>query len=633
MKRLAATTALAVATCTLVLAGGGAASAEDRPVVLDHGHIDLFEVTYDEASSGLQLQVKDDTGIHDPGATFRDPSDVTIAVDEEKAATQVPDAPGYEFLGEVGDTFYLLPQGQDQSLPWPGWSTERLMSTLPSDTEIATTSNAVQLAVDVEGPGEVHSFMNGAFGDVINHYIDSSDGGPDVIPVSRNAHVHTNWSFSEPGDYEFEVTPSATTTSGDELTGPTASYHIRVGESTPTDELGLEVTSDKPDATYLYGQGITLTAAPTEATELDHYHWFIKRDGAPDYVISNLSSSAELKLPTSLVWDGAQVYASLYDDDHNVVASSEPLELHVSALPEVTDLTAEADQSSYDVGDVAHFTSAQDPATGEEHFHWYQRLPGEEFYTYIPDSNQGTLDLPITAQLDGAEVVVRLFDHDHAVIGESDPIALSVGDQAAPAETTLTIAASPAKQVYGTKKPATIRVRVTDETGAPGAGTVDIKVAKRLVGDDVALDDTGLAAVKVPASFPVGAHALSATFTPADPAAQAAGSLKSGVFKSAKAPTAIKIGLPKKKIRKQQRAALNIRVTLPQSKGVSAAGKANVYDGSKRIAVAKVGKGGKGSVKLPRLKPGTHKIKVVYPATSTRAKATSKVLVLKVMKR
>jgi len=432
MRSISSLTALALASGAVAVGVAAPAVAADRPVVLDRGHIDLFEVSYDQASTGLKLQVKDDTGLHDPGATYRQPEDVTIAVDDELAALTIPEglSESYAFLGEPGDVVYNLPQTQNPQLPWPGWSTERLTSTLPAGTTLAD-GMPVRLAVEVEGPGALHTFMNGSGGEVVNHYVDSSDGGPDIIPVSASSHVHTQWIFTELGDYTLRVTPSAQLSGGGTLAGTPATYHIRVGDPAPAD-LGVEVTASKPDATYLYGQGITLTAAPTGPTDLDHYHWFIKRAGSPDYVISNASSTAELKLPTSLVWDGAQVYANLYDHAHNVVASSEPLTLHVSQLPQVTTLTAQADKASYAVGETAHFTSSQSPETGEDHFHWYLRKPGEEFYTYIPDSNQATADLPVTADLQGAEVVARLFDHDHAVIAESAPVVVSLTGDAAP---------------------------------------------------------------------------------------------------------------------------------------------------------------------------------------------------------
>jgi surface-anchored protein len=531
MRTISSLTALALAGGAVAVGLAAPAVAADRPVVLDRGHIDLFEVSYDPASAGLQLQIKDDTQLHDPGSTYREPEDVTIAVDEELAALTIPEGlpASFAFLGEPGDVVYDLPQTQDPQLPWPGWSTERLTGTLPSGTTLAP-GTPVQLAVEVEGPGDVHTFMNSPAGEVINHYVDSSDGGPDIIPVSASAHVHTEWIFTELGDYTLQVTPTAAVEGGGTITGASASYHIRVGDPAPAD-LGVEVTPNKPGASYLYGQGITLTAAPTAATDLDHYHWFIKRPGGPDYAISSASSTAELKLPTSLVWDGAQVYANLYDHAHNVVASSEPLTLHVSQLPQVTTLTARADKASYAVGETAHFTSSQSPETGEDHFHWYVRKPGEEFFTYIPDSNQGTADLPITADLQGAEVVARIFDHDHAVIAESAPVVVSLASGAAPTPTQ-----------------------------PPAAG---------------------------------------------------------------KAVSQVEVKVKPKRLTPGKRGKVEVAVTVPQSPGAGATGKVVVRVGGKKIATGTVRADGRTVVRLPRLKAGKHRIKVVYKGDAGTEKSST----------
>lgn len=206
----------------------GAASEAGRSIVLTKGHIDLFEVTY--AGGGLQLGVKDDTGLYASGAQYRSPADVSLWVDTALSGVDTGGLPAaYSFLREAADTVYLLPLGQDPELPWPGWSTERLAGTLPTDVHLTAAADAVQLSVAVTGPGEVFTWMTSAFGGVTNRYIDTVDEAADVIPIARNAHVHTAWAFTAPGDYYLTLTPVATTTTGDRLTGPGAVYHVHVG--------------------------------------------------------------------------------------------------------------------------------------------------------------------------------------------------------------------------------------------------------------------------------------------------------------------------------------------------------------------------------------------------------------------
>lgn len=506
---LASAVAVVVPASSLALGALAAAPAHaaDREFVLTKGHIDLFEVTYDTAEAGLTVQVKDDTNLYGTGAAYRDPADVTIAIDEELSATQVPDSASYAFLGEPGDTVYSLPFSQDPDLPWPGWSTERLPGTLPSGTTLSATGQPVGLAVEVDGPGDVFTWASNPFGQPINRYVDTSDGGPDTIPVARAAHVHTAWAFTELGDYTLTVTPTAQTEQGTTITGASEEYHVRVGDGAAA-EPGLVVTPNKANAEYLYGQGITLDAAPTSPTDLDHYHWFVKRAGEPAFAVSDRSSTAQLKLPTSTVWDGTQVYAALYDDDHAIVSQSDPLTLSVDRLEAVTTLTATPDKTSYAAGETASFTSAQNPETGGDHYHWYLRKPGEEFVTYIPGSNFAALELPIAADMAGAEVTLRLFDDAHAVTAESAPVVLDV---TAPVATTAALTLDRAATTYGTARTAVVQVAAG---GAAGQGTVAVRTGSRTLGS--ATLSEGRARVVLPRNLPVGRHPITAVFTPAD---------------------------------------------------------------------------------------------------------------------
>jgi len=622
VKRLLITSlASAVGVAAVLAATGPAASAADREVVLTQGHIDLFDVTYDPAAGRLRLAVGDDTGAQ---KVFRDPSTVTIAVDEDLAATAVPDLPAYSFLGAPGDTVYLLPFSQNPDLPWPGWSTERLMGSLPAGTEVSTAADAVRLSVAVEGPGQVHAYQSNAFGSPINHYVDTRDAGPDTIPISRNAHVHTEWSFSALGEYTFTVTPTATTATGGTLSGDAATYHVRVGDPVVAPGLGLDVAANRPNAEYLYGQGITLTATPDAATDLDHYHWFIKGAGQTEYVVSNRSGTRELKLPTSTVWDGAQVVAKLYGHDHEVVAESEPITLAVDTLEPTTVLTAQADRAAYQIGQTAVLTSAQSPQTADDHYHWYVRKPGEEFYTWIDGTRAADATLPITADLQGAEVVVRLFDGDHAVLAESAPIVLTVGPAAA-AATTTTVRLTRTSQRYGAA-PGRADVAVSTASGA-GAGRVSVSAGGRDLGTH-ALDGRGRASVALPARLAPGAHQVVARFVPADASAQAASSSAPARVTVAKARARVALRLAKPRVQAPARGRAVVRVA-----GVGTpTGKVRVLVDGKRVGTAAL-RNGRVVVRLPRLRAGRHDVRVRFAGDRHHAAAASAVRKLRVARR
>ncbi|WP_254910495.1 anchored repeat ABC transporter, substrate-binding protein [Gulosibacter sp. 10] len=68
----------------------------------------------------------------------------------------------------------------------------------------------VELSADtLEGPGALHAYLTGSFGD-IDHYFDSTDGlrgdSEDTVGLPADAHTHLSWAFSEPGIYELDLT-------------------------------------------------------------------------------------------------------------------------------------------------------------------------------------------------------------------------------------------------------------------------------------------------------------------------------------------------------------------------------------------------------------------------------------------
>ena len=66
----------------------------------------------------------------------------------------------------------------------------------------------VELAVTgCSGPGDLHAYLTGSFGD-IERYFDSSDGNDpwiDRVALPADAHTHLSWSFTEPGYYELDL--------------------------------------------------------------------------------------------------------------------------------------------------------------------------------------------------------------------------------------------------------------------------------------------------------------------------------------------------------------------------------------------------------------------------------------------
>ncbi|MEZ3160714.1 anchored repeat ABC transporter, substrate-binding protein [Microbacterium sp. BWT-B31] len=73
------------------------------------------------------------------------------------------------------------------------------------------SSDVLLSATGMTGPGDLHAYLTGTFGDVA-HYIDSTDGfdettgyRADTMLLPPDAHTHLSWAFTEPGIYELDV--------------------------------------------------------------------------------------------------------------------------------------------------------------------------------------------------------------------------------------------------------------------------------------------------------------------------------------------------------------------------------------------------------------------------------------------
>ncbi|RKN33862.1 hypothetical protein D7044_08920 [Micromonospora musae] len=317
-RGFAALMAGAVVVAGTVLAPAAASAAEK--VVLSKGHTDAVDVHYE--GGALSLKVHDDTV--SPSVT-RDPVDVTFQVLPD-AAMAVPDDPRFAFLGPVGSQVWLLPMTQDPDLLWPGWNTTTLDSGVFAGDKVRLS------LVDVQGPGNVTLFTQDAFGGPIIKFR-GDDGLPDAIDVPVHTHAHSNWAFSALGSYTLKFQADATLTNGTTVSTGPVDYSFVVGELPGGGpEVGLSVSGMAEE--YQPNDTVTLNAVQTPQTELDHYHWFSKCPGADDYTIISGEAGASYSFTATRELNACEYVAKLYDDDHEVVAASEPVTLWVAFPPE-----------------------------------------------------------------------------------------------------------------------------------------------------------------------------------------------------------------------------------------------------------------------------------------------------------
>ncbi|MFC8906708.1 anchored repeat ABC transporter, substrate-binding protein, partial [Micromonospora sp. NPDC057140] len=198
-----------------------ATSTAARQVIAD-GHVDMGPQL---SGDSWTIRIKDDRS---SPPVWRETADVVLQI-KDKAKTTVPAGTG--FLGDPGDTVWLLPQTQQAGLVWPGWNTQHPSVVSGVRGDVTWTLRGV------DGPGRFALFLTGAFGNA-DVLFDSSRPFPQKTGVALNSHAHGNWAFSKPGLYRLAVQMSGTTSAGRAVTD-TKTLTIAVGDNTdPTDGFG-----------------------------------------------------------------------------------------------------------------------------------------------------------------------------------------------------------------------------------------------------------------------------------------------------------------------------------------------------------------------------------------------------------
>ncbi|OLT52609.1 hypothetical protein BJF88_13375 [Cellulosimicrobium sp. CUA-896] len=405
-----------------------AAAVPDREFVLTHGHVDGFETTYDATSGKLVLSVKDDTRIYGSGAAYRVPETTTFAYQDERLVATLPPATGgWSFLGQYGGTQAWLGTqsgGEQGYAPWVGWSTERLPGTLAGTGITPAPGQPVTLDVRIEGPGDVFAFQNGSFGEPINRYVDTTTSAGGTIPVSQNAHVHTNWIFTAEGDYTFVVTPSLATTEHGTITGDPATYHFGIGERAP--EPVTTSVSVALDATeHVEGATATFTATQDPQTELATYRWEVAAAGSDEFVPVDGATGATYERVVSLADDGARVRAVLLDGDR-AAGTSEPATLAVRPAPPSHTVTITGLDEWYALDSTIYLDAVLEPAVDGATYRWEQRGVHEtEFAPFFPSVfDDAQLSLRANENVVGVAWRVVALDPQGAELATSEPVVI-----------------------------------------------------------------------------------------------------------------------------------------------------------------------------------------------------------------
>lgn len=202
-------------------------------------------------------------------------------------------------------------------------------------------------------------------------------------------------------------------------------------------------------------------------------------------------------------------------------------------------------------------------------------------------------------------------------IADVDVTPAQWGEVFSPTTTNLKLAST--SVAYNAATSAT--VTVSSEAGTP-TGTATLKVAGQtsvveLVG--------GTATVKLSKLLKVGSYPATVAFANSGTGTLFGASSATATVKVVKATPKVSAKLAKKSVSAKKNARLNVAVSIPGTLGAKAAKyKVQVFDGKKKLKTVALSSTGKAGVKLPKLKRGTHKLKVVVLATAnTNAKSSS----------
>ncbi|MDO4240704.1 choice-of-anchor M domain-containing protein [Micrococcus sp.] len=198
------------------------ASASDRHVI-EAGHVDIGPRVVD---GRWTLQLRDDSQATPVWRT----AEQTVLRVPDAARLPVPEDQAYAFLGEEpGTPVFVLPQVEDDRMPWPGWSTQH-------PDALAAMTRGVEFRLEsAQGPGRMLMYVDSGAFEGPQVLWDSEQPGGQRVFAEANTHTHANWVFTRPGVYALTVSAVTTSPQGAELRD-TRVLRFAVGDATDVED-------------------------------------------------------------------------------------------------------------------------------------------------------------------------------------------------------------------------------------------------------------------------------------------------------------------------------------------------------------------------------------------------------------
>lgn len=171
----------------------------------------------DSDEEGLQAVLKDD---RTAPSKWIDPASITFPVGEA-AKQNLSSALGPVQAGHV----WLIGATQTKNVPWLGANTMH-------ETLVEKTDGPVKWKLTgFRGPGTMFVFTNGNLGEAVGQkwFLGKDNSASGEVDIPHNTHVHPNWAFTKPGNYEAEITQTAKGKDGKSLSAKTT-LHFTVGK-------------------------------------------------------------------------------------------------------------------------------------------------------------------------------------------------------------------------------------------------------------------------------------------------------------------------------------------------------------------------------------------------------------------
>lgn len=196
---------------------------------------------------------------------------------------------------------------------------------------------------------------------------------------------------------------------------------------------------------YHTGDEIELTAQLTGDAEYDHWHWYQRANANEDWVAISGQGTATftLKAPE----ESFEIQAVVYDNNHNVFAKSEPVELKIdnhdnhvhedkdhesnehndhSKAQAIENISIVGLADHYHTGDVVTLIAKSNEQTNYEHWNWLIRESSDHEWETVPGMETEHFEYKTSGTSFEAKAV--LYDNDNNVYGESSIAAIFIDD-------------------------------------------------------------------------------------------------------------------------------------------------------------------------------------------------------------